>query len=246
MGNSPKKDRPEIARDPARGARIQAARESLEERSGEKWPQARVASRMGVDVGTYSRWERGYPIKPRDVVALAVVFGVSPEAIDPDAAKALGENVPRGTAGRAGDSERGSSPGGPPAEKLPFAFVLRRPAVRARLNAIQRQLIEAGAAPEVEESVMRAVQDRQRIARFAGGSVDDSYTEAEVLQVIDNIAETAIGILGLDRPSKLSDPLPVSDGPELTHEKLEDGEILKHRRNAHTNREDGSRRRRAK
>jgi transcriptional regulator with XRE-family HTH domain len=165
--------------DRPRGRRIKLARDAM------KLTQSELADRMGVDVGTISRWERGFPMKPRDVAGLAVALSVSPYVIDPEAAKTLGENARRGQGDHSVEEDGASG------RRFPMAALLRLPDVRARLNAIQAELIEGGATPEQEESVMRTIRDRQLLARFAGGSENDQYTEAELLQAIDNIAETA-------------------------------------------------------
>jgi transcriptional regulator with XRE-family HTH domain len=81
------------------------------------------------------------------------------------------------------------------APRFPIAVLLRRPAVRIRLSEIRTELAKAEASPEQEENVMTLLNDRQRIAKFSGGSVDDEYTEADVLMAIDSIAEVAFRIL---------------------------------------------------
>lgn len=147
--------------------------------------QLEVANTLGVEPVTVSRWERGEnPPNRATLIALGRLYGVD---LTPDETKELGM-VPRGTVG-----ENGAPYGqaGAPGARFPLSALLRLPDVRARLSAIQSELIELGATPEYEENVMRTLRDRAFLSRFAGGSADDQYTEAELLQAIDNIAESA-------------------------------------------------------
>jgi transcriptional regulator with XRE-family HTH domain len=169
--------------DKARGKRIKEARERAEL----DLSQAEVGRRMGVDVGTVSRWERGAPIKPRDVAALARVLSIDESRIDAEAAKELGAVSGRSQPGSfVGESVK------PYGDTFPFRLLMGRPTIRARLAEIRSELIEAGADEATEENLMTTIGDRDRIARNAGGSIDDSYTEAQLLKAINNIAEMAM------------------------------------------------------
>ncbi len=75
------------------GAQIKEAREVA------GLSQEETARRLGVSVQTVSRWERGKPIKPRDLAALKSLFASpdGPEADDDT--PGLDKIVPRGTGG---------------------------------------------------------------------------------------------------------------------------------------------------
>lgn len=45
--------------------------------------QQQVADKMGIDIATYNRYERGkYPMSKKVILALSAVFKVSPSKID--------------------------------------------------------------------------------------------------------------------------------------------------------------------
>lgn len=161
-------------------------------RKAAKLGRVAAAAAIGVDPQTLYRWEKNGVVLRADVASVLRAEALYGVPLIPLLRECLGIDVPRGTS-RGSPQGRTDAPG----DLLPFARVLALPSVRERLNAIQRELIDASVSLEAEESVMRTIRDRQRIARFAGGSTDDSYTEAQVLLAIENIAEAARATLGL-------------------------------------------------
>lgn len=148
------------------------------ERDAAGLTQDEAARLLGVTGRTISRWESGGAVKDKDVRSAVAAY--------------RDYKAGRRSYLDTGDQNAASHVAeGLPAPRFPIAALLRLPTFRAWLNAFQAELIERGATPEQEESAMRTVADRQLLARFAGGSTDDQYTEAELLQAMENIAEAA-------------------------------------------------------
>jgi transcriptional regulator with XRE-family HTH domain len=160
--------------DKPRGRRIKLARDAM------KLTQSELAEKMGVDVGTISRWERGFPMKPRDVAALAVALGVSPYIIDPEAAKTLGETA-RGTLD--GSSSNGL---GVPEQRYAWTRVAALDRVRAFLRGFGDELHALGASPDEEDEAVRSV--RESGARSYNAEQKD-WTEDEAMKVMEIAAE---------------------------------------------------------
>src|SRR5438045_1320732 len=137
---------------------------------------------MRVSAKTIERWETTGRLGPDKLRDLRSFYerAMIPESLD--------NVVPRGTVAVNGARY---SQADAPAPRFPIAALLRLPALRAWQNAFRAELLELGASPEQEESAMRTVTDRQLLARFAGGSTDDHYTEEELLQALENTAEAA-------------------------------------------------------
>lgn len=167
-----------VPRDKARGERIKKARE----RDGLALTQGQLALKIGVDVGTLSRWERGYPLKPRDVAALSVALDVSAAEIDPDAAKALGEIVPRGTVAIPSVGETVINAYAPTGHIEPGRFspeaVLKRRDVLSFLYRFKADAIEAGASEDQAETAADLVAQVVRSASVGGAHQDWSVDEA--------------------------------------------------------------------
>lgn len=169
------------------GKRIREAREKA------GLSQEAAARELGVSTQTVYRWESGDPIKPRDLAAMERLYNA-----ELGAAKILIDSLDK-KAGRVAEPSpgrlriEGHAPDRIIAKApLPFRNAMSRPAIRARLAEIRSELIAAGADEKTEEDVMRLISDRDRIATYAGGSTDDNYTEAQLLQAINNVAEAAM------------------------------------------------------
>jgi len=145
--------------------------------------QRDAADLLGVTDRTLSDWETKGTTEAKARNAIRTYGDYAAGKLKLLEGRVVGENTPRYS------QDDGRTP------RFPIATLLRLPDVRARLNAIQAELIDLGASPEQEENVMRTLRDRQLLARFAGGSEDDQYTEAQLIQAIDNVAEAARRIL---------------------------------------------------
>lgn len=144
----------------------------------------KVAAVVGYSAKSIERWEKGDPIDVNKLKRIRTFYedfaATRPRLYNdgPTIAESLAPYV--ATA--------------PPGPRFPVANLLRLPDVRARLSAIQTELIERGATPEYEENVMRTLRDRTFLSRFVDG-VNDEYTEAELIEAINNIAESALRFL---------------------------------------------------
>jgi transcriptional regulator with XRE-family HTH domain len=61
--------------DPARGQRLQAARQA------KKLTQQQAAQQLGCDVASVSRWEMGGVISPDHLKALCDLYGITAESV---------------------------------------------------------------------------------------------------------------------------------------------------------------------
>jgi transcriptional regulator with XRE-family HTH domain len=165
------KKRAPIPRDKDRGKRIKDARERPEI----DLAQSDVAEKMGVDVGTISRWERGFPVKPRDIAALAAALGVPPSEIDPVAAKTLGENVPRETSNGA---------------RMAWERAVNTEPIEDWLEEFRKRLRKVQMPQEQRDDAVRAVR-RAGLGYSVGGSFQD-WTIEEALQLMETVGRALI------------------------------------------------------
>lgn len=174
------------------GGRLAFARSQI----SPKLTQRALAARLGLDNDSQvSQWENDVRApETKRLGQLARELGVPMDWLvnGGPLPAGLAQEVPRDTAQLNGHARTATE-----AETLlPFAKVVRTPAVRARLAALRTELIELGADEEREERIMAHLRDRQRLNEFVGGREEDLYTEREVLQVIENYARIARDVMG--------------------------------------------------
>lgn len=188
-----------IQTDPSQiGRALKSARESA------GLSQKATAARVGVDVITVSRWERGVRRPPRAaVLLLAELLGVEPESLGERSAEGLG-NVPRATYEQEAPPATGAVRSGTPAQVSEAVGAVDRSdatvtrvarnlplRIRVYLDELRLRLTKAGADEEEIDRAMQLLRSPSLFTWYSTGTPKD-LPEEKVLQAMRAIADAVI------------------------------------------------------